>query len=224
MAQLTSHFPRTLPWRRLPLSRDQMMLLMAAINEFFLGLDTYLAHQESGTIVPREWIPILFGIVAGGLLLIAGLVALRYRALASVIATLTLLASIGVGLLGAYFHLARAAQPFAPSGQRLTLDLLVWAPPVLGPMAFAMVGILGISAAWIEAPPGSGSLVLWGPAAPIALQQNACLFLHCRHGAGSSARQQCIRPCPHRFSGLWRLVGHRCRYLWDGERRGHGGH
>lgn len=162
MAQLTSHFPRTLPWRRLPLSRDQMMLLMAAINEFFLGLDTYLAHQESGTIVPREWIPILFGIVAGGLLLIAGLVALRYRALASVIATLTLLASIGVGLLGAYFHLARAAQPFAPSGQRLTLDLLVWAPPVLGPMAFAMVGILGISAAWIEAPPGSGSLVLWG--------------------------------------------------------------
>jgi len=162
MAQLTSHFPRSLSWRRLPLSRDQMMLLMAAINEFFLGLDTYLAHQESGTIVPREWIPVLFGIIAGGLLLVAGLIALRYRAVASVIATVTLLASIGVGLLGAYFHLMRAVQPFAPAGQRITLDLLVWAPPVLGPMAFAMVGILGISAAWIEAPPGSGVLVLWG--------------------------------------------------------------
>ena len=163
MAQLTTQFPRLVGWwRRFPLSRDQMMLLMAAINELFLGIDTYLAHQESGTIVLREWIPILFGLVAGLLLLGAGLVAIRYRALASALATVTLLASVGVGCLGAYFHLARAANPFAPIGERFTLDLLVWAPPILGPLAFAMVGILGISAAWIEAPAGSGTLVLWG--------------------------------------------------------------
>lgn len=163
MAQLTTQFPRLAGWwRRFPLSRDQMMLLMAAINEIFLSIDTYLAHQESGTIVAREWIPILFGGFAGVLLLGAGLVALRYRALASVLATLTLLASIGVGFLGAYFHLARAANPFAPTGERFTLDLLIWAPPVLGPLAFAMVGILGISAAWLEAPAGSGTLLLWG--------------------------------------------------------------
>lgn len=163
MAQLTTQFPHLSGWwRRFPLSRDQMMLLMAAINEIFLSIDTYLAHQESGTIVLREWIPILFGAVAGLLLLAAGLVASRYRALASLLATVTLLASMGVGVVGAYFHLARAANPFAPVGERFTLDLLVWAPPVLGPLAFAMVGILGISAAWIEAPAGSGTLVLWG--------------------------------------------------------------
>ena len=162
MAQLTTQFPRLIGWwRRFPLSRDQMMLLMAAINEIFLSIDTYLAHQESGTIVSREWIPILFGAVAGLLLLGAGLIAIRHRALASLLATVTLVASIGVGVLGAYFHLARAANPFAPVGERFTLDLLVWAPPVLGPLAFAMVGILGISAAWIEAPAGSGTLVLW---------------------------------------------------------------
>jgi hypothetical protein len=148
--------------RRLPLSRDQLMLLMAAINEIFLGIDTFVAHNESGTLVTREWIPIIFGFVAGFLLLVAGAIAFRNRFLASVIATATLLASIGVGVLGAYFHLARAAQPFAPAGQQLTLDLLIWAPPVLGPMAFAMVGILGISAAWIEDPPGSGTLILFG--------------------------------------------------------------
>jgi hypothetical protein len=148
--------------KRLPFSRDQLILLMAAINEFFLGIDTFLAHNESGTLVPREWIPIIFGFVAGLLLLIAGAIALRYRFWASVIATITLLASIGVGVLGAYFHLARAAQPFAPAGEKLTLDLLIWAPPVLGPMAFALVGILGISAAWIEDPPGSGTLILFG--------------------------------------------------------------
>ncbi len=145
---------------RLPVSRDQAMLLMAAINEFFLGLDTLLAHSTSGTIRPYEWIPIVFGPAAGGLLLLAGLVALRRRALASSLATLVLLASAVVGALGAYFHIARAVLPNAPAGQQVTLDLFVLAPPVLGPLAFALVGVLGISAAWVEAPPDSGLLVL----------------------------------------------------------------
>ena len=147
---------------RLPLSRDQLMLLMAAVNELFLGLDTYLAHSISGTIRPREWIPIVFGPIAGGLLLLAGLIALRRRALATVIATLTLLASVGVGFLGAYFHFIRAILPYAPPGQQVSIDLLVWAPPILGPLTFALVGVLGISAAWIEDPPDSGVLVLLG--------------------------------------------------------------
>ena len=42
------------------------MLLMAAVNEIFLGVDIYLAHSISGTITPYEWIPIVFGPVAGG--------------------------------------------------------------------------------------------------------------------------------------------------------------
>jgi hypothetical protein len=147
---------------RLPLSRDQFMLLMAAINEVFLGVDIYLAHSISGTIVPNEWIPIIFGPLAGALLLVAGLIALRRRSLATVIANLVFLASIAVGLLGAYFHWLRAARPFAPPGERLTVTLLIWAPPVIGPLMFAMVGWLGLSAAWREDPPGSGRLVLLG--------------------------------------------------------------
>ncbi|RMG99711.1 MAG: hypothetical protein D6706_05110 [Chloroflexi bacterium] len=145
---------------RLPLSRDQLMLLMAAINEFFLGLDTYLAHVLNGTIRPREWIPILFGPTTGILLLLAGLIAIRKRPLASLLATLVLLASIIVGILGAYFHFIRAILPYAPPSQRITLTLLVWAPPILAPFSFALVGILGISAAWIEDPPDSGTLAL----------------------------------------------------------------
>jgi hypothetical protein len=138
------------------------MLLLAATNEIFLGIDIYLAHNISGTIVPNEWIPIIFGPIAGGLLLLAGLVALRRRPLATVIATLVLAGSIIVGLMGAYFHLARAILPAAPVGERVTVNLLVWAPPILGPLMFALVGILGISAAWVEDPPDSGRLVLLG--------------------------------------------------------------
>ena len=49
-------------------SRDQAMLLMAAVDEIFLGIDTYLAHLISGTIRPNEWIPVVFGLAAGGIL------------------------------------------------------------------------------------------------------------------------------------------------------------
>ncbi len=147
---------------RLPFSRDQLMMLMIATNELFLGFDTYLAHSISGTIRPNEWIPIVFGSVSGVILLLAGLIALKRRELATVIATLTLMASIAVGLLGAYFHWVRAILPAAPAGQQVSVNLLVWAPPILAPLTFALVGVLGISAVWIEDPPNSGALLLGG--------------------------------------------------------------
>lgn len=157
MYYLATLFP-FLHKRKLPLSRDQLMLLMAAINLLFLGLDTYLAHLISGTIVPREQIPIYFGAIAGIALLVAGLIALRNRPLAVWLAALVLLSSTAVGLLGAYFHLIRAALPTAPVGQRITVNLLVWAPPIVAPLTFALVGLWGLSAAWVEDPPDSGTL------------------------------------------------------------------
>jgi hypothetical protein len=147
---------------RLPVSRDQAMLLMLALNEFLLGVETYLAHSTSGTIVPREWIPIIFGPVAGIFLILAGLLAIRKRTLANVIASLIYLTSIMVGLLGMYFHLVRAALPFAPAGQQISIPLFVWAPPILGPLTFALVGLMGISAIWLEQPADSGILTILG--------------------------------------------------------------
>jgi hypothetical protein len=157
------YLPEAVPYVRrlhMPFSRDQFMLLMAAVNEIFLGVDIYFAHSMRGTITPYEWIPIIFGPIAGALLLLSGLAALRNRPLATIFANLVFIASIVIGLLGAYFHLHRALLPTAPSGQQVTLDLLVWAPPILGPLTFSLVGLLGMSAAWVEDPPDSGSLVL----------------------------------------------------------------
>lgn len=163
---------------RIPFSRDQLMLLMAAINEVFLGVDIYLAHSISGTIVPNEWIPILFGPAAGAMLLVAGLIAIRQRGLATVLATSVLVASTAVGLLGAYFHLRRASLPSGPEGEQLTLMLLVWGPPFLGPLMFALVGLLGISAAWVEDPPDSGRLRLFGGwTLPLPLSKTRAYFL-----------------------------------------------
>jgi hypothetical protein len=146
---------------RIPLSRDQVMLLMAALNEIMLGVETYLAHLISGTIVLYEWIPIIFGPVSGLILLAAGLLALRRRFLATILANLIFISSI-IGLLGAYFHLVRAILPYATAGQQVSVPLLVWAPPILGPLTFALVGLLGISSAWIERPVDSGRLNIHG--------------------------------------------------------------
>ena len=159
MNYLATVFPKA-GRRRLPVSRDQAMLLMAAFNEIMLGLDTLLAHGLNNTILLREWIPIVFGPTAGILLLVAGLIALRNRKTAAWLATAVFLASIIVGVLGAYFHFVRGVLPTAPMGARVTLNLLVWAPPFLAPFAFAGIGVLGISAAWQELPTGSGLLQL----------------------------------------------------------------
>jgi len=147
---------------RIPFTRDQMMLLMAAVNEILLGLETLLAHLTSGTITSREWIPIIFGPVSGVLLLLAGSLALRRRMLATLLATGVFLASILVGLLGAYFHIMFAVWPFAAPGEQVSVSLLIWAPPILGPLTFALVGLLGISSAWMEDPLDSGILLLPG--------------------------------------------------------------
>ncbi len=147
---------------RLPYSRDQFMLLLAAINEIVLGIDIFLAHNMNGNIHGYEWIPVIFGPVAGVLLLVAGLVALRRRPLANLLATLIFFASLLVGLLGTWFHLQRALLVDAPPGQMVTAAVLLWAPPLIGPLTFCLVALLGISAAWQEDPVDSGVLTLLG--------------------------------------------------------------
>jgi hypothetical protein len=158
MASLETFLPLSRQIRRLPLSRDQWMLLFMAVNMLFLGVDTYLAHSTSGAIRSFEWIPIIFSPVAGILLLVAGFIALRNRPQATVIGFSVFMTTILVGLLGTYFHLHRALQPGLAIGEQL--PFLVWAPPVMGPLEFCLIGWLGASAIWLEEPLDSGRLIL----------------------------------------------------------------
>jgi hypothetical protein len=147
---------------RLPFTRDQAMLTLAAVNVLFLGVDIYLAHSLSGTIVPYEWIPIIFCLIAGAVLLLAGWIAIKNRQAANLIATGVFFACIIVGVLGSYFHLRRAFLPTANGGIIVPNEVLLWAPPLLGPLTFLVVAVLGLSAAWEEVKPGSGELRLLG--------------------------------------------------------------
>jgi hypothetical protein len=147
---------------RLPVTRDQLMLLMAALSELFTGIDVVLAHSVNGQISRNEWIPVIFGVGAGILLLLAGVVALRSRPLATIMANVVFIGSIIVGLLGTYYHLQRAGLVGATVAQGREVSALIWAPPFLGPAFFVLIGVLGISAAWIEDPVESGRLRLLG--------------------------------------------------------------
>lgn len=178
MYHLASIFPVV---RRSPirLSRDSLMLLMLALNQLLLGVETYTAHIISGTIVPYEWIPILFGPIAGLTLLAAGAISLHRRSTAVAIGNLVFITSITIGLLGAYFHLNRALLPYAPAGEQFKLSLIIWAPPLIAPLTFCLIGVLGISMLWIENPADSGILMLWrGKKIHMPLSKSrACFFI-----------------------------------------------
>ena len=161
MSQLEAISPSDSWFDRVPLSRDQVVLLLVAVNELFLGLDTYLVHGANGTIRFNEQIPIYFGVISGIILLIAGILAARNRQTATILATLIFIASGIVGVLGAYFHITRGINPTAPAGQQVTVGLLVWAPPIIAPLMFGFAGFMGMSAVWREDPAESGRLRLW---------------------------------------------------------------
>jgi hypothetical protein len=148
---------------RLPVSRDQAMLLFVVLNETIMGFETYLAHSLNGTIRFREWIPIVCGPLFGVMLLAAFFIAPRKPKPALWTAVAALAGSIIVGVLGTYFHLVRSIRPFAAPGQRVTLDLLVWGPSVFAPPTFVLVGLLGLTALSRESQDDTGafSLSLW---------------------------------------------------------------
>lgn len=159
MAYLSLALPR-FRHLRLPFSRDQAFLLLAAFNQLFIAIDIYLAHNISGGIKPAEWIPIISGFVCGAILLFAGAIAVKHRDHASALANLVFAVSIGIGLLGAYFHLNRTLLLSDGLVSLRAVATLIWAPPVIGPLFYVLIGLLGISAAWIENPVDSGRLQL----------------------------------------------------------------
>ena len=163
---------------RIPFTRDQIMLLMIALNEILLGFETYSAHIISGTIVPNEWFPIVLGPVCGVILVFSILIQKRMARIASILATASLGLSLLVGLLGTWFHVQRAYLEFAPAGARLTVSMIIWSPPVFAPLTFCLISILGFFTIWPETPSDSGKLMFpGGRSVNIGLSKTRFYFL-----------------------------------------------
>ncbi len=149
----------------LPLSRNDLLLLLVALAEIGMGLETYLAHLISGDVKPAESVPVIFGPIAGILLILA--LGLRVRArqatfMSSLLVILTGMASVVVGIVGTAFHWARALPPVSFDTYGLQWDWIIYAPPVAGPLAFSGVGLLAIIALLEDTSPETGKLTLPG--------------------------------------------------------------
>jgi len=131
---------------RLPLTRDLAFILFVVLNEVIMGLETYLAHVLNGTLRWNEWIPVIGGPLMGAALLLSLALARRKPDVARWLAALSLTSSAVIGILGTYFHFVRATRPFAAPGERVTLALLVWGAPLLAPLTFVLVAVLGLIA------------------------------------------------------------------------------
>ena len=131
------------PWLQLDLRWSKTRVLMGLVTLGFLGatLTSYLDHAQYGYTAP-EWIPVFAGLLAflytSAVTLWPDLDPIDARGLLA-----TLLGMVVVGLLGLAFHLSR---DLADTGQ-LTLERLRSWAPILAPLLFTDLGLLGLVSA-----------------------------------------------------------------------------
>ncbi len=158
---------------RLIVNRDQLLLLFTSGNLAFLAVDVAIAHSVNAFRPVYEWIPVLLPPM--GAVTALGLAVQRGPSrLLRGMHLLTMLVSVLVGLLGLAFHLRAMLNPLGG----VSWSWLVFSAPVLAPLSFAGVGLIGIFAACEEEGPG----VLTFPGlvrlhAPISKTQHLLWFL-----------------------------------------------
>ena len=187
---------------------------MTAMNLILLGLDTYLAHSISGTIRPGEWIPIIFGPVAGVLLLVAGLIAISSAASGK--------SDRLAGMFSQHrrwgVRLVLSSPPGDPdhrSGRTANhcpgADLC---PAAAGSINFCIGGSAGHQRSLGRRPGRQRHpAAVWGFTAAHASAQNTRLFLAGRIVYFGNPAFKRPRSCPHEFRKPLAVAADRCRSL-----------
>lgn len=140
------------PEAGLRFDRRPLLLWFVAVNLAFLVGDVWIAHSANAFVPVYEWIPI---VVAPPGIATALLLALMRRSGQTLLwlHAAAMLAGVAVGVSGTAFHLQAA---LAPAG--VSWPWIVFGAPVLAPLSFAGVSLVGLVAALREQPGGSGRL------------------------------------------------------------------
>lgn len=142
---------------RLPMEKNRLLLIFVGINLFFTGIDVALAHSINHFIPVYEWIPIFyFPIGAISCFIIA--FQPTPQKWAAVVHIILMSAGILVGVLGTAFHLNAILNPLGS----LTWSWIVFGSPVLAPLAFAGISLLGLYAVTEEVEGQEGVLKIPG--------------------------------------------------------------
>lgn len=136
---------------KLPMDKRRFLLMIVGVNFVFTGFDVTLAHAVNNFVPVYEWIPILYAPLGAASSFI---VALRSKLSKPVALTHIFLMVLGVavGILGTAFH---ANQALNPLGQ-LTWIWITFASPILAPLSFAGISLVGLYGATeeVEGQPG----------------------------------------------------------------------
>lgn len=139
----------------LRLDRDQLLLLFTSANLAFLALDVAIAHSENAFTPVYEWVPVI-GSPLGALTAFWLALHRRPSAGAVLLHVLCMLLGVAVGTLGLAFHLRAMLSPLGS----IDWAWAVFSAPVIAPLSFAGVSLIGLVAVFQESPPGSGRLSL----------------------------------------------------------------
>jgi hypothetical protein len=134
---------------RMPVERDRLILLFVAVNLVFLTVDVAVAHSVNGFVPRYELVPLLvppWGILTS--------LALAFRRTECPwlygLHTLLMALTVATGVLGFAFHLYAVLGP----ARRLAWWWLAFGAPVLAPLSYAGVGLVGWVAVMSETPDG----------------------------------------------------------------------
>ncbi len=142
---------------RLPMEKNRLLLIFVGINLFFTGIDVALAHSINSFVPVYEWIPIYFFPLGAMSCFIISFQPVPKKWTALIHITLMII-GILVGVIGMAFHMNAVLNPFG----HLSWAWLVFGSPILAPLAFAGISLLGLYGITEELPGQQGMLKVPG--------------------------------------------------------------
>ncbi len=142
---------------KLPIEKNRLLMLFVGINLMFTGIDVALAHSINQFIPVYEWIPVFY-FPFGALSCIY--IAFRNKPgrWSSYLHTILMLIGVLVGIVGTAFHANAVLNP----GGHLTWSWIVFGSPILAPLAFSGISLLGLYAMTEEVESQPGKLEIKG--------------------------------------------------------------
>lgn len=142
---------------KLPMEKNRLLMIFVGINLMFTGLDVVLAHSINQFIPVYEWIPIFY-FPFGGLSCIYLAFQSNPKRWSSILHITLMLIGVFVGIIGTAFHGNAVLNP----GGHLTWSWVVFGSPILAPLAFAGISLLGLYAITQEVKEKPGMLEIKG--------------------------------------------------------------
>ena len=124
---------------RIPMEKNRLLLIFVGINLFFTGIDVALAHSINSFIPIYEWIPIYFFPLGAMSCFIISFQP-NPKKVSALIHIALMVGGILVGIIGMAFHMNAVLNPLG----HLSWAWLVFGSPILAPLAFSGISLLGL--------------------------------------------------------------------------------